>query len=166
MQTKPASVERALAGTSSNALLSGPGVFIERASSQFQSIMPTEMPPEWEDREDREFSVEEHVRQGIAWQVRINREERGLRQGDLAKLMKTGQSAVSRIEDPHGGDLTLSTLFKAAHAFDCAVIVSFVSYAQFASSVSDLRSERQLACSYADDRKPSVWRRVVGALGP
>jgi len=166
MQTKPVSAEKTWATISSNALRSGPGVFIERHGNQFQSFVEAGMPAEWEDREDRELSVQEHVRQGLAWQIRINREERGLRQGDLAKLMKTGQSAVSKLEDPHGGDLTLSTLFKAAHALDCAVIVRFVSYGHFASSIADLRSERLLACSYESEKKPAVGHWPRNALKP
>ena len=166
MQTKPVNVDKTWEAISSNALRSGPGLFIERAGNQFQAFAEVAMPVEWDDREDREFSVEEHVRQGIAWQVRVNREERGLRQGDLAKLMKTGQSAVSKLEDPHGGDLTLSTLFKTAHALDCAVIVRFVAYSHFASSIVDLRSERLLACPYESEKKPAVGQWPSNALKP
>jgi transcriptional regulator with XRE-family HTH domain len=121
------------------------------------------MPASWADREDREISVDEHVRVGIAWQVRVNREERGLKQADLANLMRTGQSAISKLEDADGGDVRLGTLLKAAHAFDCALLVRFVSFSEFAAATYDLRSERLLAPTFESERAPRVSVRLQDA---
>lgn len=115
------------------------------------------MPTSWEDLEYRQASMEAEIEQGIAWQVRVNREERGWKQSDLAKRMKTGQSAISKLEDPDGGDVQLSTLVKAAHAFDCALSIRFVSFTEFALLTKDVRPERLLACSYeAEKNQPKT----------
>lgn len=139
-----------------NALASGPGRFIERALRDSQVLSMPSMPNAWDDRDDREASVEFHVRHRIAWQIRVNREERGLNQATLAALMKTGQSAVCKLENPDGGDVRVSTLVKAAHAFDCALLVSFVPFSEFAVAAAEVRPERLLACSYEAERVPST----------
>ena len=86
--------------------------------------------------------MEAHVEQAIAWQIRVNRDERGLSQADLAVRMGTQQSAVSRLEDPDGRGVRLSTLMKVAHAFDCALLVRLVPYSEFEVLNGDVRPER------------------------
>lgn len=120
-----------------------------------QTVNAFEVPSSWNDKEFRQATLEAELEQGIAWQVRINREERGLTQLDLGTAMKTGQSAISKLENPEGGDVQLSTLIKAAHAFDCALIVQFVSYAVFRAATADVRPDRLLACSYESERNQS-----------
>lgn len=102
-------------------------------------------PAAWQDIDYRQATVEATVSNLIAWQVRVNREERGMTQADLAAAMGTGQSAISRLEDTEGGDVTVSTLVKAAHAFDCALLVRFVSYDSFASLTADVKPDRLFA---------------------
>jgi len=97
----------------------------------------------------------------IAWQLRINREERGMTQKDLAELMGTRQSAISRLEDPEGGDVLVSTLVKAAHAFDCALVVRLVDYAEFAATMHDVRPERLFAAGFAGNFKPTRVQRKL-----
>lgn len=128
------------------------GAHYETALQVPQTVTAVEIPASWEDGEYRQATLEAELEQGIAWQVRINREERGLTQRDLAKAMKTGQSAISKLESPEGGDVQLSTLVKAAHAFDCALIVQFVSYAAFRAATADVRPDRLLACSFESER--------------
>ena len=110
------------------------------------------MPAEWDDPEYRSAAMEAHVFEGVAWQVRVNREERGLTQAELAAAIGTRQSAISRLEAPDGGDLRISTLAKVAMAFDCALVVRLVPYSTLASITKDLRSERLYACAYEHDR--------------
>src|SRR4051812_4677664 len=57
-------------------------------------------PKHIQDSDYREAWMESHVANMIAWQIRINREERGMSQLDLAEAMGTGQSAISKLEDP------------------------------------------------------------------
>lgn len=85
----------------------------------------------------------------IAWGVRINREEQGLTQAQLAARMGTKQAAISKLEDPESGDVLLSTLTKAAHALDVALLVRFVDYGEFAAQTRDVRPERLFAARYS-----------------
>lgn len=138
--------------TSANILSPALGGLYEGSNQLAQTIRAFEMPTSWDEAEYRQATLEAEIEHGIAWQVRINREERGLTQLDLGKKMKTGQSAISKLEDPTGGDVQLSTLFKAAHAFDCALLVRFVSYSEFGTVTADVRPDRLLACSFESER--------------
>jgi transcriptional regulator with XRE-family HTH domain len=110
------------------------------------SVVP--MPAEWAEVEYRQAAMDANVAHMVAWQVRINREERGLTQAQLGSAMGTQQPAISRLEDPEGGDVLVSTLVKAAHAFDCALLVRFVDYSQFAAMTHDVRPERLYAVPF------------------
>ena len=111
------------------------------------------MPKEWTDVEYRHAAMEATVENLIAWQIRINREERGMTQGQLARAMGTKQPAISKLEDPEGGDVLVSTLVKAAHAFDCALLVRFVEYSTLAVQTRDVRPERLYAVSYQEENQ-------------
>jgi DNA-binding Xre family transcriptional regulator len=108
----------------------------------FNAIGSVAPPAEWADPEYRRAAMEANVSNMVAWQVHVNRDERGLTQSQLAELMGTGQSAISKLEDPDGGDILLSTLVKAANAFDCALLVRFVDYTALAAATRDVRPER------------------------
>ena len=104
--------------------------------------------PDWKDREYREAYMEAAVEQGVAWQIRINRQKRGLSQKSLASVIGTQQSAVSRLEDPEYGGHSLETLVQVAKAFDCALAVKFISYSQLASEAERLTEGEQYACPF------------------
>jgi len=93
--------------------------------------------------------MEAAVDQGIAWQIRINRQLRGMSQKDLATAIGTKQSAVSRAEDPEYGAHRLETLKQIANAFDCALSVRFVSFGQLAEDGERLSEADQFATPYA-----------------
>jgi transcriptional regulator with XRE-family HTH domain len=139
------------------ALSSAPGPLSERVGlASINTISPVSIPAAWSDADYRRAAVESTVENLIAWQVRVNREERGLTQVELAKLMGTGQPAISKLEDTEGGDVLLSTLFKAAHAFDCALLVQFVEHEQFASMTYDVRPERLFAAGFSGAQSARV----------
>lgn len=139
--------------TSTNILAFVPGALYERHTTQHsQSVVHLDIPEAWNDLQYRQATLEAELEQGISWQVRINREERGWKQLDLGKKMGTGQSAISKLENPEGGDIQLSTLIKAAHAFDCALLVRFVSYSEFKAAIADVRPDRLLACDFASEK--------------
>lgn len=97
--------------------------------------------------------MEAAVEQGIAWQIKINRELRGLTLEDLANVTGIDQSVISQAEDPCCGLQDLNFLVKVAHAFDCALSVKFVSYSQLAFDSERLGEAEQYACSYEDEMK-------------
>lgn len=103
----------------------------------------------WRDRESREFYVEAAVEQGLAFQIRVNREKRGWSQKQLARLMGTGQSAISRMEDPNYGAHSLQQLIKLAHVFDCSLIVKLAGFSKLARESRSLTERHLFAPSYA-----------------
>ena len=94
------------------------------------------------------------MEQGVAWQIRINRQNRGLSQKSLANAIGTQQSAVSRLEDPEYGGHSLETLMQIARAFDCALAVKFISYSQLASDAERLTEGEQYACPFYLESEP------------
>lgn len=107
--------------------------------------------PQWQDMEYRQAYAEAAVEQGIAWQVRVNRERRGFKQSELAAKIETHQSAISRMEDPDYGAHSLQQLVKVAHAFDCALMVKFVSYSMLARESECLSPDQLFAPSYTEE---------------
>jgi transcriptional regulator with XRE-family HTH domain len=86
----------------------------------------------------RDAYVAEHVRQGIAHQIRALRNQRDWNQGRLSQLLGKPQSVVSRLEDPSYGKVTVQTLLELASAFDVALQVRFISYSSFLQQTRDM----------------------------
>ncbi|WP_081057534.1 helix-turn-helix domain-containing protein [Burkholderia diffusa] len=131
----------------------------EQRSAYPQSISIMEHAPrvsgraEWLDEEFRQAYMEAAVEQGIAWQIRANRRGRDWSQADLARMLDTQQSAISRLEDPEVGGHTLDTLIKVAHAFDCALSVKLIPYSQLAYEADRLTNDSMYAKPFCDERK-------------
>ncbi|MGO4764916.1 multiprotein-bridging factor 1 family protein [Cupriavidus sp. 2KB_3] len=111
------------------------------------------LPMEWDEVEYRQAYLEESIEQGVAWQIRANRQCRGMSQRQLADAIGTQQSAVSRLEDPMSGLPNIETLIKIAHALDCALSVRFISYRQLAIESEDLSPEALYAAPYGPHSK-------------
>ena len=110
-----------------------------------------ESKPKWKSKAYREAYADTAVDQGIAWQVRINRELRGLSQKQLAERLGTRQSAVSRIEDPLYGKHSLPQLKKLAHAFGCALIVKLAPYSTLVRESASLTEKHLYAPSFDEE---------------
>lgn len=93
--------------------------------------------------------MEAAIEQGVAWQISINRNLRGLSQTKLAGILGTKQSAISRLEDPEYGAHSLDTLIQIAKAFDCALMVKFVSYSVLAEDSENLSEIDQYAIPFS-----------------
>lgn len=106
----------------------------------------------WEDDETRRLYMESCVEQDMAWQIKINRVERGLSQSQLAKIVGTRQSAISRLEDESYGRYSIPMLIRIAHAFNCALLVKFVSYSKFAEEVKDTSIEGTYVKPFEDEK--------------
>lgn len=107
--------------------------------------------PKWKDAEYRQAYMESAVHQTIAWQIRLNRERRGMTQAELAKKTGTRQSAISRAEDTEYEGHSLSALVKIANAFDCALVVNFVSYSELAYQSNRLGKNYMIAIGYQEE---------------
>lgn len=75
----------------------------------------------------RDAYVQAEVSTFLAHQIRAIRQQRGWTQMDLARRLGTTQAAVSRIEDPSYGRLSLKTLTEISRVFDVGLQVRFVS---------------------------------------
>lgn len=108
---------------------------------------------DWLNDEERRAYMEATVEQDIAWQIASNRRARKMSQQDLAKAIGTKQSAIARLEDPTYGRHSIAVLIKAAHAFDCALRVSLISYSRLAEEVADTSDEALYASPFAKERQ-------------
>lgn len=105
----------------------------------------------WADQESREFYAEAAVEQGLAYQIKVNREQRGMSQRELADIVGTRQSAVSRMEDPEYGSHSIPKLLKVAHAFDCALLIKLVPFSILAAEAEHLSEHDLYAASYNEE---------------
>jgi len=106
---------------------------------------------EWREKEYRDAYMVEAVNQGIAWQIKINRESRGLSQKKLASLLGTQQSAISRLEDPDYGAHSLDSLKQVARVFDCALLLKLVPFSVLAADSEHLSPEDLFAAPYTSE---------------
>lgn len=86
----------------------------------------------------RQAYVAEHVRTGIAYQIRALRDERGWSQKLLAEKLDKPQSVVSRLEDPDYGKLSVATLLEVAATYDVALVIRYVSFPEFLRHYDDV----------------------------
>ncbi|KAF0154631.1 MAG: transcriptional regulator [Syntrophaceae bacterium] len=83
-----------------------------------------------EDIKDPEFKThyqEERQALKLAMKIAELRDQKGLSQQELAKLMGTSQQAISRIESGEYEGFTLKTLEKIAEATGMRIKIEFVS---------------------------------------
>lgn len=92
----------------------------------------------WNNKEYRHAISKSTLESLIAWQIKINRESRGLTQKELAKAIQTKQSAISRLEDSTYGKQRIDTLLKIAKEFDCALQLKLIPFSQLAAESRDV----------------------------
>lgn len=117
----------------------------------FQPLPAIVIRQDWLDDEYREAYMEASVEQNIAWQIKFNRQFRNFDQSQLAELIGTKQSAISRLEDPSYGRLNLKSIIKIAHAFKCAVSVKLISYSELAEQTQSFSKESVIVKSFDEE---------------
>lgn len=106
----------------------------------------------------RDAYVTEHVKTGIAFQIRALRSKKGLSQGGLADLAKTKQAVISRLEDPDYGKISLNSLYKLANALDVALLVKFVPYTKFLKDIEDVSPKKLAVNDFTEESNAlSIW---------
>lgn len=120
-------------------------------TTAFKELPKAVVPDEWHETEYREAYMVASIEQGIAWQIRVNREGRNLSQSQLAARIGSRQSSISRMEDPEYGNHSLGTLIKLANAFECALSIKFISYSQLATESADLSPQTLFAASFESE---------------
>jgi hypothetical protein len=98
-------------------------------------------------KEYRDAYVLEHIKNGVAFQIRTMREDRDWTQGDLGDAMGKPRNVVSRLEDPNYGKTTLTTLREVAAAFDVGLLVKFVPFSRLVREYEDVSPARLSAPS-------------------
>src|SRR6266508_4112760 len=98
-------------------------------------------------KEYRDAYVLEHIKKGVAFQIRTLREDRDWTQGDLGDAMGKPRNVISRIEDPNYGKTTLTTLREVAAAFDVGLLVKFVPFSRLVREYEDVSPARLSARS-------------------
>lgn len=99
----------------------------------------------------RHAYVAEHVRRGIAYQIRALRDQRKWKQGTFANMLGKPQSVVCRLEDPDYGKVTIQTLLEVANVFDVALEVRFVRYSSFVTTTRDVSVVSLQVPEFKDD---------------
>jgi transcriptional regulator with XRE-family HTH domain len=136
-------------------------------SSMIQYSFPTSLP--WTDKLISRLSVPayrhaymvEGVKTWIARQVRALREQRDWSQEDLGRRTGKPQSAISRVEDPDYGKLTLQTLFDLARAYDLPLLVQFVEWSDWLCRMDDSSSEALQKEAFSADALKDLGSRQV-----
>lgn len=89
----------------------------------------------------------ERERIQIAQQIYDMRQERGLTQKQLAEIMGTTQSVISRLENTDYESERLETLHKIAAALECHLEVRFVPKSESTSTIQD----------EVENSNPNIW---------
>lgn len=95
--------------------------------------------------------VAEHVRRGVAYQIRALRDQREWDQGEFSKRLGKPQSVVCRLENPSYGKMSVHTLLEIASAFDVALQVRFVPFSAFLAHTRDVTAGSMGAASFEDE---------------
>ena len=99
----------------------------------------------------RHAYLKEHIRVGIASQIRILRNKSNISQSQLAEIVGTKQSVISRLEDPDYGTVNLNTLLKIAEAFDVSLLVKFASFGKFINESQDISPKSLAVSNYTEE---------------
>lgn len=108
------------------------------------------------DEDSRQQIIEEHVNEGIAFQIRSLRNRQELNQSQLAKKMNLKQSQISEWENPNYGKYTLATLKELAKAFDVGLLVRFVPFSKLVDWTVNLTSDIIAPPSFAEEQKHAL----------
>jgi transcriptional regulator with XRE-family HTH domain len=115
---------------------------------------------ELRDREYSEGYAESFLNSYIATQIKVIREQRQMKQSDLAKEMGTTQTAISRIENVNYSAWNTKTLKKLARAFRVRLRISFETYGTLPDEVEAFDREGLQRAAREED--PGLLER----LGP
>ena len=109
--------------------------------------------PTLTDKEYRHLYVEEHINNGLAFQIRALREIRGWSQTELGARTDLPQAVIAQFENPDYGRYTLAALKRLGDAFDVALVVRFVPFSAFNEWTDNITPERLAPLSYTEERR-------------
>lgn len=118
---------------------------------------------ELSDREVRELFVADQVRVRVATLIRCLREDRGWTQTELAGLMGTTQSVVSRIEGAEYGKVSLKTLLQVASAFDLPLLIDLPEWGEWFDRTRDNSLSAMRRRSFSANALKKAFQRTRSA---
>ncbi len=101
----------------------------------------------------RDSYTYEHVRNGISFQIRAMRDERGWTQGKLGEITAKPRNVITRLEDPNYGKFTIKTLLEIASAFDVALLIRFIPFSKLLREYEDTSSSALVARSILKEKQ-------------
>jgi transcriptional regulator with XRE-family HTH domain len=104
-----------------------------------------------DDKSYRHAYADESLNLSIATQIKVLREQRELRQKDLAELAGMKQSMISRYENVNYSSWSINTLKKLAEAFDVMLDVRFRSFRDLVTLTQEFSRETLQVPSFLDD---------------
>ena len=122
------------------------------------SVISDALRAELRDQEYSEGYAESFLNTYVATQIKVIREERGMKQADLAREMGTTQTAISRIENVNYSSWNINTLKKLARAFGVRLKVSFETYGTLPSEVEGFGRDRLGRAAREQD--PGLLERI------
>ena len=99
----------------------------------------------------RDGYVFEHVRNGLAFQLRGIRDALGWSQAKMGQEVGKPQNVISRLEDPNYGRPNLQTLLEIASGLGMGLLVKFVPFSRLVQEYEDVSPEA-LAVARISDR--------------
>jgi transcriptional regulator with XRE-family HTH domain len=89
-------------------------------------------------KEYRDAWVDESVKTVVPYQIQAMRNQRGWSQTLLGEKAGMLPNAVSRLESIDYGNLSVNTLLRIAHGFDCGLLVKFVPFSRLVREFEDV----------------------------
>ena len=114
------------------------------------------------DKDFRHLYLAAHIKELLANQIRLTREQRGWTQAQLGERAGMAQERISLLEDADYKGMTLKTLRRLAEAFDSALIVRFAPFSELLEWVEQLGPEQLVVPEFEHDCGPGQLEHSSG----
>ena len=122
----------------------------------YESVEQKELYDYLSNPEIRHLYIDKSIRHLLAMQLKLMREAREWSQPEMGKKAGMKQTAITRLEDPRYGSMTLSTLKRLAKAFDVALIVRFAPFSEFIAWTAQMDESRLSPPSFTEEEIPDA----------
>ncbi len=99
----------------------------------------------------RDAWVDESVKMIVPYQIQAIRNQKGWSQEVLGKKAGMLRNAVSRLESVDYGNLSVNTLLRIAHGFDCGLLVKFVPFSRLTREFEDVSASALQVNNFSED---------------
>lgn len=129
-------------------------------TSRSHSDLRQELIDNSEDKGYRHAYADENLNISIATQIKVLREQREMRQEDLAREAEMKQPMISRYENVNYSSWSINTLKRLAWAFDVWLDVRFRSFGELVTTVEGFNRESLQVPKFDEDL---FFKQVPGA---